>query len=217
MEINKHLTDELKKYIVTNTHMADNLFKICNSYYANPVHNLQDMKNRSNKVKGDIFEYFCKLYLIHCYGLKTVWLLNEIPDKTRKLLNLNKRDYGIDLVAMDEEGKYYAIQAKFRKKQLKKTCVTWRQLSTFYALCARTGPYEKYIVFTTADYVKRIGKKSNKDITIGFNKLSKITHFQWLKMTGESINKLEKTLSNKLSNEELRKKRLLFFEKIAKV
>ena len=49
-------------------------------------------------------------------------------------------------------------------------------------MCARTGPFEKYIVFTTADYVRRMGHKSEKDLTINFHKFEKMTHFDWMKL-----------------------------------
>ena len=62
MDINEYLITEIKKHISNNTSMSENLLKICNSYYEKPVHNLQDMKMRNQKVKGDIFECFCKLY-----------------------------------------------------------------------------------------------------------------------------------------------------------
>ena len=96
-------------------------------------------------------------------------------------------------------------------------------------MCGRTGPYEKYIVFTTADYVRRVGKKTSKDVTIGYHKLKKTTHFQWLEMSqdkGKDLNKEEDIDTNKeadktcltkeednicLTKEELRAKRLLFY------
>ena len=119
MNIEKYLMSELKKSISNNTMMVDNLIKICNSFYEKPVHNLQEMKQRNQKVKGDIFECFCKQYLIHCYGMITVWLLSEVPDDVLLKLNLKRKDYGIDLIGIDKNGKYHAIQAKFRKRRNK--------------------------------------------------------------------------------------------------
>ena len=68
---------------------------------------------------------------------------------------------GIDLLGIDDEDRYYAIQAKYRKRpnSEKKISITWKQLSTFYALCLNSGPYHKHIIITTADYVRHIGKK----------------------------------------------------------
>ena len=47
--------------------------------------------------------------------------------------------------------------------QFQKSCINMENVvSTFYGLCARTGPYYRYIVMTTADYVRRVGHKTLK-------------------------------------------------------
>ena len=215
--IKKHLIDEISRNIKKNVAMEEAILRICNSYYENPVHNMQDMKLRNKKIKGDIFEYFTQLYLLHIYKLKNVWLLKDLPEDIREKLKLTKKDYGIDLIGQDDEGRFYAVQAKFKKRDVKsRVAVTWKQLSTFYALCARTGPYHKFIVCTTGDYVMRMGKKTWKDVTINYNNIKKITHFQWLdicKCEKTEIEKPEKTEIEKpqLTREELRQKRLLVF------
>lgn len=224
--IQQKLLTELRKSMSQNpSQMINNLMAICDSYYTTPVHNLQDLKMRNKKVKGDIFEYFTQLYLQKCYGLEEVWLLSEIPDSIKTQLNLSNRDVGIDLVARDRDGKFYAIQSKFRKRNKSVVVLTWKQLSTFYALCARTGPFEKYIVFTTADYVRRIGKKTSKDITIGYNRLKNMSHFEWLKIVSEDqvsspqeeSQSVPKTITQSTQNsnqqrEEFRKKRLQYYD-----
>jgi hypothetical protein len=68
----------------------------------------------------------------------------------------------------------YAIQCKYRKPNNKKeySGLTWKSLSTFYATCSRTGGqdgWSKHIVMTTADYVRRFGRKNIKDWTIAKN------------------------------------------------
>jgi len=213
-DIRSMLIQELTLCLSNNVCMVDRLLHICNSYYEKPAHNLQDMKSRNTKIKGDIFECFTQLYLKDIYGLKEVWLLNEIPEDIRIKLNLRRKDYGIDLVGIDINGKLYAIQSKFRKRSVnRKVCISWKELSTFYALCERTGPYDKYIVFTTADYVNRIGKKTQKDITIGFNQLLKLSHFDWIKICGSlKTNQNIITQQQSFSLEELRQKRLKFLE-----
>ena len=232
--LNRALSNPLQK-----DRMANVLLEICDSFYQNPVHNLQDMKLRNTKVKGDIFESFAQLYLKHIYGFQEVWLLKEIPREVRTTLNLQTLDTGIDLVARDDKQKYYAIQAKFRKHPpppctvnvgnqkpvtRKRVVQTWKSLSTFYAMCARTGPFEKYIVFTTADYVRRMGHKSEKDLTINFHKFEKMTHFDWMKLiqstpletthpsSNQTINS-QKQHSLSTSRETLRQKRLLFYDR----
>ena len=114
-DIRNMLIHELTLCLSKNVCMADRLLHICNSYYEKPVHNLQDMKSRNTKIKGDIFECFTQLYLKDIYGLKEVWLLNEIPQDILIKLNLRRKDFGIDLVGIDINGKLYAIQSKFRK------------------------------------------------------------------------------------------------------
>ena len=130
------LQKEMSKLIASSDNSINKIVNICEKFYNKPVNNLQDMKNRNLKSKGDIFEYFCQLYMEKCYKLKNVWLLKEIPDSIRKELNLNSQDFGIDLVGVDYNDRYYAIQAKYRKRKSdKKVCLTWKQLSTFYVVC----------------------------------------------------------------------------------
>ena len=216
--IKKHLIDQISKNIKNGVKMEEAILKICNSYYENPVHNMEDMKLRNKKIKGDILEYFTQLYLLHIYKLKNVWLLKDLPEDIRNNLKLTKKDYGIDLIGQDDQNRFYAVQAKFKKRDVKsRVAVTWKQLSTFYALCARTGPYYKFIVCTTGDYVMRMGKKTWKDVTINYNSIKKITHFQWLdickcdKIQFEKSEKSEKSEKPQLTREQLREKRLLIF------
>ena len=224
-----YLKSEMSKLISSPLNSAEKIISICESFYNKPVHNLQDMKDRNLKSKGDIFEEFCLLYMKHCYKLKDVWLLKDVPSKVRGKLNLEKKDFGIDIVGIDDKDRYYAIQVKYRKRKSdKKISVTWKQLSTFYALCARTGPFHKHIIFTTANYVRRIGKKDSKDETIGITQLKKIDHFNWIKMAENEPENKEKIIINKeditikkednksidnkiLTIDELRQKRIEYF------
>lgn len=189
--IESFLLNKISNGLSSKLPMANVLTEACNAFYSTPAHDLQSLKQRNTKIKGDIFEYFCKLYLIHVYGLKDVWLLSEIPSEIKSHLSLKSQDLGIDLVGVDAEGRFYAVQAKFRKRpeltnsyNSKKVVLTWKMLSTFYGLCARTGPYYRYIVMTTADYVRRVGHKTPKDITIGWGRIKKISHFEWLQISG---------------------------------
>ena len=216
-----YLSNELAKSISkVNVKMVDELINICEKFYNQPVNNLQDLKKRNTKLKGDIFESFCYRYMKLCYGLKDIWFYKDIPDEIRLKLNLGKYDMGIDFVGRDDNDEYYAIQAKYRKrKEGKKTGITWKQLSTFYALALKTGPYKKHIVFTNADYVRHIGKKTQHDQTINYNSLKKIDHFKWMKIANINIQKQEDIQKNeseksykKLSIEELRLKRLIFYQ-----
>lgn len=66
----------------------------------------------SQKDKGDRFERLIQAYLltdpIYANKFKKVWLWNEFPGKD----DLGGSDTGIDLVALTNEGDYWAIQCK---------------------------------------------------------------------------------------------------------
>lgn len=231
VDVEKFLCTELSKKLSSTSniksnqdlHMADNLITICNSFYESPVHSLGELRLRNTKVKGDIFEEFTKKYLLHVYKLPTVYLLKDAPAELLDKLGLKRKDYGIDLIGIDNNGKYYSIQAKYRKRcSTKKTMVTWKQLSTFYSLCARTGPWEKLMVCTTADYIGRQGKKNSKDYSITWNKIKNINHFDWLNMVGNntkvavaSADAVEETPKKEevcVDHDKVREARLAYFQ-----
>ncbi|MTI38336.1 DEAD/DEAH box helicase family protein, partial [Fulvivirga lutimaris] len=62
--------------------------------------------------KGDRFERLMQAYLMtdpkYAYKFKNVWMWNEFPGK----MDLGGSDTGIDLVALTNEGDYWAIQCK---------------------------------------------------------------------------------------------------------
>ncbi len=66
----------------------------------------------SEKDKGERFERLMKAYLLtdpkYAYKFNKVWLWNEFPGKE----DLGGNDTGIDLVALTNEGDYWAIQCK---------------------------------------------------------------------------------------------------------
>lgn len=66
----------------------------------------------SERDKGDRFERLMKAFLltepVYAYKFKKVWLWNEFPGKK----TLGGSDTGIDLVALTNEGDYWAIQCK---------------------------------------------------------------------------------------------------------
>jgi len=48
----------------------------CQKFYNEPAHSLTDMRTRDNKkVRGDIFEDFCVLYLRNVGGYDNAWRL----------------------------------------------------------------------------------------------------------------------------------------------
>lgn len=229
--IENFLISELNKKNNNEKNGIDNLINICETFYNKPANNLTEIKKRNTKLKGDIFECFCKLYLLKIYKLTQVWYYHEIPNDIKNNLNLSKNDMGIDLLGIDNENRYYAIQAKYRNRKqenIRKISITWKQLSTFYALCLNSGPYYKHIIITTADYVRHIGKKTDKDLTINYNKLSKLDHFSWLELSNNhefndnickslktnKTNKSNKTKINILEENILEENSILEYNKI---
>ncbi len=196
---------------------GDNLFDQflveCQKFYDQPAHTFTEMRTRDNKkIRGDIFEEFCVLYLKHVRGYDQVWRLEDVPDDILGGLSLKRQDMGIDIVC-EKGGRYTAVQCKYKKHTgyKSKTIVTWKQLSTFYALCMRTGPWEKYIVMTNCDYVRHMGKKTSKDLSICLRTFRKITKEQWARMCELKGDVLVEQPVQKLTPEELRAVRLARF------
>ena len=231
MDYEPEIKQWIRESIFKNINVFEYLMENFNTYYQNNCTSISDFKRRSTKVKGDIFETFCCLYLQN-KGYQT-WLLKDLPEDLLIQLKMVRKDYGIDIIAK-KENKYYAIQCKYKKRQTRSrfNFIGWKALSTYYSLCNRTGPWEKYIVMTTADNVKRLGKKHYKDKTIAFTSFRNTSNKVWKdiigyfneghKLSSESGNrKLEHNNTeednkkdNKLSKEEMRNARLKFFEKI---
>lgn len=192
----------------------DNLFDQflveCQKFYDQPAHTFTEMRTRDNKkVRGDVFEDFSVLYLKHVRGYEHAWRLEDVPDDVLGGLGLKRQDMGIDIIC-ERNGKYTAVQCKYKKHtSIKKNIVTWKQLSTFYALCMRTGPWEKYIVMTNCEYVRHMGKKTPKDLSICLRTLRKMTKEQWTCMCGLKAEEPEPV--KKLTAEELRAVRLARF------
>ena len=192
--------------------LFDEFLVECQKHYEAPAHTFVEMRTRDNKkVRGDIFEDFCVLYLKHVRGYDNVWRLEDVPDDVLGGLGLKRPDMGIDIIA-ERRGKYAAVQCKYKKHTgyRSKTIVTWKQLSTFYALVLRTGPWEKYIVMTNCDYVRHMGKKTDKDLSICLRRFRQMTKEQWTSMCGLEGHKVAEA-PKLLSLEELRAARLARF------
>jgi superfamily II DNA or RNA helicase len=113
----------------------------------------------SNDEKGRHFERLVQLYLQtqpeYRTTLADVWLQRDVPADVRKAINLPQLDEGIDLIARERHGGYWAIQAKFLTANDKR--LSRRLLGTFTALasdtCSNIGL--QVIAHTSA---KRVGK-----------------------------------------------------------
>ena len=213
----------------------DAFIEECQKIYDTGAHSIQDLRLRCTKTKGDIFEAFTVLYLEKVHNWEKVWLLKDVPDNILVELGLGRRDMGIDIIGYDQ-GNYYAVQCKYKKKNPHKkyTVVGWKELSTFQALCSRTGPWKQQLVVTNCDYAKHQGNRSVNDKTIAKKTLQGITRVEWLAMVGDTGHRLGNdkeeiqevppapttrkiiirrkiTLPQPLSEEEIRTKRLAYF------
>lgn len=182
-------------------------------WYDQPAHTLTEMRCRDNKkVRGDFFEEFCVLYLHHVRKFDNVWRLEDVPESILTKLALKRQDMGIDIIC-EHGGKYYAVQSKYKKHtSMKKNIVTWKALSTFYALVLRTGPWEKFIVMTNCEYCRHMGRKTAKDVSLCIGSLRSITKDQWVSMCGLTAGSvIEK--KPPVSQDELRRARLAYYDK----
>jgi hypothetical protein len=222
----------LKNSITRSTSSKEDLFdsflKECLSFTSEPVHSLAELREkRTTKSKGDFFERFCQLYLKYIKKYDEVWTLKEVPFAVREALSLESHDVGIDLIAK-KHGRYSAVQCKYKTprsdgvvaeaKWIRYNTVNWSELSTFYALCSRTGPWEKHIVMTTAKSIRRMGHKNEKDLSICLGTFKNVTTLDFIAMysKGEVIitpEKKEEKPKDIPSQEEVRLKRLAFFDK----
>jgi predicted helicase len=186
-----NLQDELYKiFLKSPTNLFDEFILECQKWYEMPAHSFSEMRMRDNKkLRGDIFEEFCVLYLKYANvkGHKNVWLLKDVPDDILDKLTLKRRDMGIDIIVETSDDKYLAVQCKYKKHTgCKLNILSWRALSTFYALCLRTGPWDKYIIMTNCVYTRHQGKKTSQDVSYCLKTLQNITKDEWLRMCNVS-------------------------------
>ena len=210
------LRHELHKvFLRSPTNLFDEFIKECQRWYSQPAHTFTEMRTRDNKkIRGDIFEDFCVLYLKEVRGYQDVWLLEDLPEDLLTSLSLKRRDMGIDIIVRHNQ-EWFAVQCKYKTPQEnKKSYVTWASLSTFYAMCLRTGPWAKYIVMTNCDYTRHQGPKGPKDISICLGTFRSIKTDEWLKMCnveGRQINELRQKATEELTPEEIRALRLAYY------
>ena len=189
-----------------NTHdsLFDQLVVKCLEHYDAPVHSIQEIRSKRNtKVKGDLFEAFCILYLTH-KGYQA-WLLKEVPDDILTQFGMKRFDVGIDIIAL-KDGRYSAVQCKFKKPRpgfvkgtwLPYNCVNWKELSTFYSLCQRTqtkARWERHIVMTNTKNVRRMGNATQYDKTFAYGTFQALTRIQLSQMLlDQSESTIERTI-----------------------
>lgn len=181
-----------KIYLRSPQNLFDEFISECQKWYESPAHTLNEMRNRDNKkIRGDIFEAFCVLYLKYAKGFQNVWLLKEVPPEILEKLTMKRQDMGIDIVVEMSDGSFIAVQSKYKKGSgFRKNILSWKSLSTFYALCLRTGPWAKYIIITNCLYTRHQGKKTPQDVSYCLKTLQNISKRDWLKMCQISGEKL---------------------------
>jgi len=116
-------------------------------------------KIQGPKEKGDIFEQFVKAYFLlnkQLYQLKEVYLFNEIPYPTKKILRLEKKDYGVDGILVFTDNKIASFQVKFRNDR---GTPTYSELSTFLSESFKSD--YKYIISNSYEIPSVVRKHPN--------------------------------------------------------
>jgi superfamily II DNA or RNA helicase len=127
-------------------------------------------------VAGKIFEVFAKYFFQSDPKqkdiYKTVWLYSEIPNEVSNKLSLPPIDHGIDLLLVDNDDKYYAVQCKFTNDETKLLSWGGDKISHLFGLATKC---DKAIVFTNASDTTHVAKGFiEKFIQIAFDELDKI-------------------------------------------
>ena len=162
------------KLSLSSENFFEKLDEFFYSHFNRSCSSMLELRKRTEKTKGELFEVFCLMYL-HCKGYEG-WLLKDVPEDIAGALGLTKHDVGIDIVSRvlqkskkNDEPKYiyFAVQCKYRSptKDYKGRSVhrvTWKDVSTFLSLCTRTGPWIKHMIMTNALTVSWKGKKDSK-------------------------------------------------------
>ena len=142
----------------------------------------EKLKSEDKQIKGDYFEYFCKLYFtlepFYKQKYKKFLLYTEIPSKTKEKYNLPKKDKGIDAIVYDNDDRVYAVQIKYRKYI--DNSILFGELSTFPALTfgSKVKNIYKGIFFTNCiDVCEEL--KDDKFINIVYTCFDKCDNLFW--------------------------------------
>jgi predicted helicase len=154
---------------------------------------VQQLKKKSDKEKGDLFEHLVWAYLQldpeYATKLRKVWLLDDVPSALRKNLHLPASDQGIDLIAETNTGEYWAIQCKYRENT--ERALTWGgDLSTFAGLAFGLCKNISFgLVCSTTERITSVLKHRER---IGFRALD-----VWQGLDKEFFDRLRKLLGHK--------------------
>lgn len=142
-------------------------FKIISkvNVFSDIADNLKDMPTKNI---GDFFEYLTKfLFLIHPFyanSVSKIWLYKELDDGLKKFLNIPDSDKGIDIVIKMIDGKYCAVQCKYRTNE--DEVISWKELSTFAGQMQISGQFSKGYYVTNTYNINSEIKRAKNIITI---------------------------------------------------
>ena len=153
---------------------------------------VRQLKKKSDKEKGDLFEHLVRAYLQldpeYATKLRKVWLLEDVPSALRKKLHLPASDQGIDLIAETNTGEYLAIQCKYREDTVRP--LPWREISTFTGLAFGICRHISFgLVCSTTERITRVLTHQDR---IGFCALD-----VWQGLDKEFFDRLRKLLGHK--------------------
>ena len=153
---------------------------------------VRQLKKKSDKEKGDLFEHLVRAYLQldpeYATKLRKVWLLDDVPSALRKKLHLPASDQGIDLIAETNTGEYWAIQCKYREDTVRP--LPWREISTFTGLAFGVCKHISFgLVCSTTERITRVLTHQDR---IGFCALD-----VWQGLDKKFFDRLRKLLGHK--------------------
>ncbi|HLV31439.1 MAG TPA: type ISP restriction/modification enzyme [Chitinispirillaceae bacterium] len=170
--------------------------------------------SHSQRDKGDRFECLMQAYIKtdpkYAYSVKNVWLWNEFPGKA----DLGGQDTGIDLVALTNNGDYWAVQCKCYQEE---TTIDKGEVDSFLATSSRefkgvdmktTRFSHRYWISTTNKW----GKNAEEAIQNQNPPVSRINLYE-LQQAPVDWKKLEKGISGEDSRAP--KKEILAHQKTA--
>jgi superfamily II DNA or RNA helicase len=123
-------------------------------------HNTSQTETTTKKtLAGRIFECFSKYYFLTDPEKKdlyrNVWHYEEIPQKTKEVLKLPNIDHGIDILLEDLDGKFHAVQCKFKNDESKSLSWSGDKIANVFALGTNC---EKIIIFSNTSDVTKVAK-----------------------------------------------------------
>ena len=166
----------------------------------------ENLSGENKKVKGDAFELLCMCFLKtdSFYGsiFKEIYHQSEVDQRIKvDVLKLAKGDIGVDLIGIDQEGGYWAIQCKYRSLAERNLRLNDR-LAEFFSMTGgqRLKPELKKIILisTTNDISQKI--RDN------FQDFSQILNNEFKYLSEESFSKFKEFLNARYKKLNIKKK-----------